>query len=228
MTGRLHTVAAAGLLAVLAAFSCTRSETVPLPGPQPARLTISGIEGLPSPVPFDRVKVEISGAGWETIATLEADYVDGQAVLALPAPIPVETLCKVARDTYNDYEGFWPAAQVSDRDAKVAGLRDIVAFNGDERVGRLYLTGWDGDPATKRGAWMAGFHYSDRDFTLSGVNLTAPGGKSSYIYEASFRSGWNPYFNIYDRPGDPKYSEITLTTTDIPDGVELRWRFEKW
>ena len=183
---------------------------------------LSGSVTVPFGNAFDNVRAEISGVDWEVIATLSAQTTDDNTILTLPDELPQEKLGKVGRDGWDDYTGFWPAEEVSDREAKVAGLGDIIAYKGDTEVGRLYLTSWDGtDPAAKTGAYSAYFHYADRPFTLSGKNLTRPGISASINYDASFAAGWNIYVNVYDAGRD-----ITRTTTDIPDDITLHWVFE--
>jgi hypothetical protein len=183
---------------------------------------LSGPVNVPFSRDFDNVRAEITGIDWTMIATLEEQTIDYETAISLPVVLPADLLCKVARDSYNDYDGFWPARECSDRDAKVANLGDIVAYRGDEKVGRLYPTSWNSDnPAEKSGAWFAYFHYTDRPFTLSGTNLTAPGGDVSFTYDVSFRTGWNIYYRRYE-------GRRTLVTTTLPDDVSLWWRFEAW
>ncbi len=183
---------------------------------------LSGPVTVPFGNDFDNVRAEISGTDWEIIATLNAQTTDDDTILTLPDELPQDKLCKVARDRWNDYTGFWPAEDVSDRETKVAGLGNIVAYKGDIEVGRLYLTSWDGkDPAAKAGAYSVYFHYADRPFTLSGRNLTRPGVNTSIDYDASFEAGWNVYVNVYDA-----VRGITRTMTDIPDNITLNWVFE--
>ena len=200
----------------IAGSGCTREETIPYDPPQ-----------RQSPWPaFDNIRADIKGLDWQIIATVRFDYTAGGSIDItgnLPAEIPDDLLCKVARDSYDDYTGFWPASQCSDRTAKVAGLGDIIAYKGDERVGRLYITSWDGrEPLAKGNACFAYFHYADRPFTLSGNSLAAPdGGSPSYTYDASFKAGWNIYYNRYT-------GGRTRTTTTRPDDTPLYWQFEAW
>lgn len=187
-------------------------------------VSISGFPGLSGSINvpynklFDNVRAEISGVDWETIATVGTQVTDNSVTLILPEDIPADRLCKVARDSRNDYTGFWPATGVSDRSALVAGLRDIIAYRDDERVGRLYPTDWDGTAETSVGSYSVYFHYSDRPFALSGIDL----GGESFVYNASFSSGWNIYANI-NRGASP-----SDCTTTFPENLPLRWRFEPW
>jgi hypothetical protein len=204
------------VLAVLPAVfsaSCTRHKVVDYE-PPPVGLTISNIgwgEGA-EPVEFDRVSAEIKGFEWSVITTVTADYKDGKVVLPLPTAIEPESLCKVARDNAGDYTGFWPARDVSDRDAKVAALGDIIAWNGDRQVGRLYMSG---EFESKR--YYVYFGYSDRPYTLSGGSISG-----SFSYRASFVRGWQPYYNV-----NSGGSSISVTTT-LPAGISLGWKFEPW
>ena len=207
-------LAIAILCTALAASGCSRHETIPYdpPAPEPIPFPISGIEGIPQGVTFDTLKADIAGFEWEVIATLEAAYADAAATLLLPAKFPAERLCKVTRDDAGDYTGFWPAEECSDREALVAGLRDIVAYKDGERVGRIYAT--HGDDS------YIYLHYADRPFTLSGYGM---GKTPSYYYEVSFRAGWNIYIN---KPDDPGYRGVTLCTNPPPGPLTLRWHFE--
>jgi hypothetical protein len=200
------------------------------------RISISRVEGLPTPVPFDRVRVTLTGVDWQVIGTVEAQFMNGNAILTLPETIAPENLCKVGRDNMNDYEGYWPAEGVSDRDARVAGFEgnNIIACKGDTPVGRLFLTDWDGvvgdtaDPDVPRQRRYVYYLYSDRPVELSGHNLSREGARKSFIYQASFATGWNAYTNVAylaESDGNPPPS---LCTTTIPEDVFLRWRFEKW
>lgn len=186
---------------------------------------LSGSVDVPYDKLFDNVRAEISGIDWEVIATIDAQVTDKSVTLTLPEALPADRLCKVARDDYRDYEGFWPATEVSDRKARVAGLGDIIAYRGDSPVGRLYLTDWNGVIADKNGACFVDFHYADRPFILSGRNLTSPRESPSFTYEALMNEGWNIYTDRYDPNG-----RTTITTTEIPEDVfvNLRWRFEPW
>jgi hypothetical protein len=178
---------------------------------------LSGVLSVPFDKVFDNVRVEISGIAWEIISTLETPVVDNKVVLTLPATLPAGQLCKVARDHRNDYYGFWPATGVSDREAKVAGLGDIIAYLGNDPVGRIYLTDWDGT-GNSAGKYFVRFHYADRPFALSGNDL---GGDSYKYVNASFTTGWNVYANIGGGTGP------STCTTDIPAGRPLQWRFER-
>jgi hypothetical protein len=194
---------------------CTRHETLPYTPPTATPVW---------PVEFDNIRAEIKGLGHEVIATVSFEYEGGNIDLAanLPQNIPADQLCKVARETQNDYEGYWPARECSDRDAKVAALGDIIAYRGDEKVGRLYLTSWDGHVATEKGgSYMGYFHYADRPFTLSGTNH----GSLSFVYDVAFEAGWNLYVNRYG--GHPSYRNATHVT-NLPADIALRWEFESW
>lgn len=225
-------------LAALSA-SCTRTEivnkplvsAVPLVGNQ---FTISDVDGIT--VQFNRVRVTLVGLDWQVIGAIEVPFSGGQATMGLPTNLSPVNLCKGARDTWDDWEGFWPAEGVSDRDARMAAFANgnIVAYNGSTPVGRLYLTNVDSedlsevDPTAHR--WFIYYVYSDRPVTLSGFNLVRPGvDRRSFRYDASFAAGWNAYANVHFLPeeagGDPAPS---LCTTNIPGDVFLRWRFEPW
>ena len=236
------TLMIAAVFAAAAGASCSRTEfvenplipAVPIVGNV---IAISNVEGVPSPVPFDRVQVSLVGFDWGVIGTVEATFANGKATLTLPTTIPSEDLCKVGRDSYNDYEGFWPAEEVSDRNARVASFKDnnIIAYSGDTPVGRLYLTDWDGeapdttDPAATPDRTNIYYHYTDRPVALSGYNIVRGDQRRSFRYDASFAAGWNAYANVtyypdqLDQPPRP-----VLVTTEISAGLPLRWRFEKW
>lgn len=194
-------------------------------------LTITNIHGLPKTrsVVFDRVEVEITGCDWGIIGTVGAAYADGKIVISLPTEFTSEELMKCARDDWKDYTGFWPAA-TDNPDARVAALgNDIVAYLGDRRVGRIYLTDWTGEGSTTGKSWVY-YHYADRPFALSGNNFTNPNpdatgqyASPSFRYRASFAKGWNAYINSPQSDGG-----IALCTTDIPADKELFWRFEAW
>lgn len=185
------------------------------------QVIISDIVNLPDGVTFDRVKAEIQGVEWSVIATVEATYADGKLTVMLPPSFGSEELCKGVRDAANDYDGFWPAEETDNRNARVAKLGDLFVYDGDKKVGRLFLTDWsrEGSPTGKAFVY---YHYADQPLTLGGYNLTAKaGGQKSYRYVASFTEGWCAYAEIPQSDGG-----INLVTTDIGRKRELRWRFE--
>lgn len=201
----------------------------PLPPPPPPTLlstiVISDIEGIPDGVAFDRLVANISGVDWSVIATVEANYADGQATLILPTSFTAERLAKVTSDYTGDvtvrpvkrpdYSGFWPGKS-SDDEAKVAGLGDIFAYDGDQRVGRVYLSGNVTEGAIVRPAFVY-FHYTDRDYRLSGYHR-------SYIYGASFVTGWNAYANV-NLQEESGVGTIRCTT-DIDENADFAWKFD--
>lgn len=177
-------------------------------------ILISDIVGLPEKDFFDKVQVEISGSCWEMIAMVEAAYEDGKITLELPTEFSAEQLSQVVRSHSTDYCGFWPATS-DDTEALVAGLGDIIAYKGDQRVGMLSLTDWSGEGSVA-GKYVVYYHYADRPFTLSGYS-------STYTYEASFEKGWNAYANV-----SLTEEGTVLCTTSIPEEVSLTWYFKSW
>lgn len=188
-------------------------------------ITISNIKNIPANATFNKVKAEISGDSWEIIGTIEATYTNGEAILTLPTEFPTEKLAKVVRSEASDYAGFWPAV-TDNTHAKVAGLGDFIAYNNDERVGRIYLTDWPGEgPAEFK--YFVYYHYTNQPFALSGYNLTIkPTDRKSYKYEATFQKGWNVYANI--KAKEPEANESygpSVCTTTIPEEIALGWYF---
>ncbi|MDR2890690.1 MAG: Ig-like domain-containing protein [Alistipes sp.] len=209
---------------------------------------MAGSVTVPFDRAFDNLRAQIIGFDQQPVATaVSVTLADGTIVLELPEALPAGDLCRVARNAWNDYEGFWPAEDVSDRSARVADLGDIIALRGDVPVGRLYLSdmGADGDSgggdggdgggssggddiSGRGGVAYVGFHYADRPFTLGGYNLTRPPKENegvvrkSFHYEASFVVGWNLYANIENGSGP------SLVTTTLPDPEAVRWWFEPW
>lgn len=179
-------------------------------------LTISGIADLPGHIAVDRVCAQIQGAEWAIVATVEAPFRDGKAVLALPAEFPTEKLIPaVAPQGADPTTGFWPA--LSDNpEARMVALGDIFAYRGDERVGRFLLTDWDREGSVVGKSFIS-YYYADQPFALSGAN-------KSYRYQAAFLMGWNASAMI-NQTEEPERSG-TLCTNSIPDGTVLVWRFE--
>lgn len=191
-------------------------------------ITISNIKNIPANITFNKVKAEISGDCWDIIGTVETTYANGEAILTLPTEFPVEKLAKVARSDASDYTGFWPAV-TNNTNAKVAGLGDFIAYNNDEKVGRIYLSDWTGEgPAEFK--YFVYYHYTNQPFTLSGYNLTIkPSDTKSYKYEVTFQKGWNVYANIKAKePETDESSGPSVCTTVIPEGLALEWYFESW
>lgn len=177
-------------------------------------IIIKEIAGIPEHVTFNRIKAEISGNCWEVIDAVEAVYKEGKAVLSLPQTFPAGKLQTVVR-VDNDMCGHWSATS-DDNNAQVAALKDIFAYNNDERVGRLYLTDWVGEGSNLHKSYIY-YHYADRPFTLSGAD-------KSFNYAATFSKGWNAYANLKKSESFGKGS--ALCTTDIAEDAPLVWRFE--
>ncbi|NDV82049.1 hypothetical protein [Bacteroides sp. 51] len=203
---------------------CKDDDDEPLP---PYTITIADVAGIPTDVVFDKVVAEITGACWEVIGSVEAQYIHGQAVFEITSMIPSDKLQKVDWSD-KDVCGHWPTV-ASDSNARVAKLGDFFAYNGNEKVGRIYLSDWEGSGATANKTFIY-YHYTDRPFTLSGKNQPMVEGsamfKHSIEYSAQFKTGWNAYANI--NPANPgKDENFVNCTTTIPD-TELVWRFESY
>ncbi len=177
-------------------------------------ILISGIVGLPEKDFFDKVQVQISGSCWEIIEVIEAAYEDEKITLVLPSEFSAEQLSQVVRTHSTDYCGFWPATS-DDTEALVAGLGDMIAYKGDQRVGILSLTDWSGEGSVA-GKYFVYYHYADRSFTLSGSS-------SAYKYEATFEKGWNAYAQV-----SLTEEGTVLFTTSIPEEATLTWYFKSW
>lgn len=205
---------------------CGCSDDADLPGEEPEvipatclannKIYLSDIAGIPESVTFNKVKVEISGSCWEVIDLVEAPYEDGKAVLLLPASFPAGKLQPAIRID-GDICGHWEA--VIDRpEARVAALKDIIAYHDEQRVGRIYLTDWEGEGSTLHKSYLY-YQYADSPFTLSGFSKT-------YTYKASFEEGWNAYANVNQL--ESSRSGGVLCTTSIAEELSLVWRFNSF
>ncbi|NDW13767.1 hypothetical protein D0T50_12840 [Bacteroides sp. 214] len=207
-------------------FSCSEEgeELPPLPVTclQNDNIIISEIVGLPQDITFSKVKAEISGVDWQIIATVEGKYSNGKVTLSLPVHFSNEELQKATRADAADYTGYWPA-EGNNAQAKVAALNDIIAYDNDNnRIGRLFLSDWSGE-GSKSNKTFIYYHYANQDFALSGYNFTlVAGGRKSFSYNASFKTGWNAYANTSLSSG------ITHCTTFIEEEMPLTWHFESW
>lgn len=208
--------AAAFVLATTFA-SCVTDDEPEIIIARPYEITISNITNIPEGVTFDKVRAEVSGVDWKTIAAVEAAYIGGKIVLTLPIDIPDEDLQQSIRSQATDIYGYW-WAKSDNGNAKVAGLRDIIAYNGDQRVGRLQLTNWTGG-GSATGISYIYYHYANEPFTLSGTYMT-------YTFQASFATGWNAYANT--NLSEESGQGAVLCTTTIPENAGLVWRFESW
>lgn len=180
-------------------------------------ITILDIQGIPENVSFDRAVAEITGNCWSIIGKVEGVYKEGQIILDLPTDFALEQLQNVDRRD-NNMCGYWPATS-SDPEALVATLGDIIAYQGDKKVGRIYLSNWTRKGSSAGKAFIY-YQYADRAFTLTGSN-------SSYRYSnCSFNQGWNAYANI--NPASEDSSEKIRCTTAIPQDMGLFWGFETW
>ena len=213
------------LILVTCLFSCKDDDDTDLPNlPNTSlsanEITISDIAGIPANITFNKIKVEISGVDWETIGIIEAPFQNGEATLTLPTSFSAEKLMKVVRADRFDYTGFWYAS-TDNSNAKVAGLRDICAYNNDEKVGLLDLTDWPGEGSAEFKSHIY-YHYTDQPYTL-----TAPDGDNNnkgYKYNASFVAGWNAYAIINQSDRDIETDKPTCSAP-VSEEVSLTWRF---
>jgi hypothetical protein len=166
---------------------------------------------------FDRLTVEVVGFDWQTVATLQAPFQNDTARLILPDGFPAADLQRVDRGANGrSMEGYWPSVS-SDPEAQVATLREeIIVWNGDRRVGRIFLTDWPGEGSSV-GKMYLNFQYADRPFVLDGAT-----GNSFRFDHCPFETGWNTTAKI----STPTTS--IRVTTDIPENAKLAWRFEQW
>lgn len=206
------------LLLSLALFGCRKEEDEPAPEVEKEiTLTISAIKNIPAGITFDRVTANITGACWRVIGTVEAPNVAGTVTLPLPTGFALEQLQKVDRRG-NDKCGFWPAAS-SNAEALVASLGDIIAYWGETKVGRIYLSNRFSNSAPTGKAFIF-YQYADRPFLLSGQYAT-------YQYaNLQFKSGWNAYAKI--NPAANSDSSIVRCTTEFDKITDLSWCFESW
>jgi hypothetical protein len=171
-------------------------------------------------VVFDRVSVEVCGADWQTITTVEAPYIRGEAVLELPTTFPTADLQQVDRGgSGKEMWGHWPSVS-DDPQALVATLREeIVAWSGERRAGRLYRTDWSGNPSESTiGKSFIGYQYADRPFVLNGFT----GNSNGFTFnKVSFVQGWNVYAKITQ-------SGNNIRVTTAPSDELFTWRFEAW
>ncbi|MDR0658959.1 MAG: hypothetical protein LBG18_08540 [Mediterranea sp.] len=205
---------------------CKEEDNLPQDPPDQAKneIVITDIANIPPDMTFDRIKVDIKGVRWKIIASVEAPYERGKVVLTLPADFSPDDLQPVERTKENMY-GYWPAIS-SDPDALVASLGDFIAYDGDVKVGRVYLTDWQGKGFSSAGKAYIYYHYADRPFTVDGQNLNLYGSvmfMPSYTYSLQFEAGWNIYANI--KPANSGGLPVSCTTT-LPDETQLHWRFE--
>ena len=179
------------------------------------------IRGVPEGVVFDRISVEICGFDWQTVTTVEAPFQNDTAMLILPASFAEADLQLVDRgNNGRRMEGHWPSI-ADDPAAGVATLREeIIAWSGDRKVGRIYLTDWSGDPAVSTvGKMFIGWQYADRPFVLNGFT----GRNNGFTFpNCAFAQGWNAYAKINTSTRNIRVS------TDIPVDNTLGWRFEAW
>lgn len=191
----------------------------PEPDPQPATypLTISEVRNIPEGVSFDRLAAQITGVDWSLIATVEAPFEEEEATLGLPLEFPSENLQVVDRRN-NNMAGYWPGI-ASDPAALVATLGDIVAYRGDEKVGRVYRSDWSGEESSATKAFVY-YQYADRTFEVTGST------KSDYYSDCTFVAGWNAFANI-NPASESSHGNIRCTTAGL-DERELAWNFESW
>lgn len=189
------------------------------------KIVIKKIRKLPDGLHIDSLWAKIQGNRQKVVATATG-YPDGNGfVMELPATFDEDQLIASQWNIGEFLSGFWPAVS-SDPLAGVANLADIVAYDGESRVGRFYLSDWTGEGGSEGKAFIY-YHYAEREFSLSGYNLNvyqSPGFQPSYFYSSAvFEPGWNAYANI-----NPAGSGVVKCTTDIPGGLDLQWSFESW
>jgi hypothetical protein len=208
--------AAAGLCVLLSA--CRKND---VPAPE-YTVIVAGISAkiteLPDDVTFDRLTVEVVGFDWQTVATLEAPFENNTARLILPSAFAASDLQVVDRGVVGrNMEGYWPSTS-SDPAARVATLREeILVWNGDRRLGRIFLTDWPGEGSSVERMYI-NWQYADRPFVLNGFT-----GRAGFSFvDCSFGAGWNVLAKVNQS------EEHIRVTTRIPEDAALAWRFEAW
>jgi hypothetical protein len=208
---------AVGLCVLLSA--CRKSD---IPDPRPVVIVgnISArITDLPDDVTFDRISVEVVGFDWQTVATLQAPFQNDTARLILPPAFAAADLQVVDRGANGrNMEGYWPSTS-SDPAARVVTLREeILVWNGERRLGRIFLTDWPGVGSSSIGKMYLNWQYADRPFVLNGVT-----GRTGFSFvDCSFGAGWNVLAKVNQS------DEHIRVTTRIPQDAALAWRFEAW
>lgn len=208
------------LVFIVLLSACAKEEAEPIepPAPEPTvepSIIIAKINNIPANVTFDRVEANITGECWSNIGTVKAKYENGCAIIILPTDFTAEQLQIVDRRD-NNMCGHWPATS-DNPDALVATLGDIIAYHGDDKVGRVYSTNWPGKGSSAGKAFVY-YQYADRPFSLTGRN------NSYYYSDCTFSKGWNGYVNI--NPASEETSGNIHCTTSIPN--DIFWNFESW
>lgn len=196
----------------------------PYTGLEGHRIIIHNIQYLPEDIEIEYLSAEIKGKSWSIISTVKG-YPEGDYfVMELPANFDSDMLAPSQWKIKETGSGFWPA-ESSDPMAGVAGLGDILAYSGSEVVGSVVLSDWPGKGSSLNSTFIH-YHYAEKAFSLSGNNLNVYGSKTfkaSYRYSISFEPGWNVYATI-----NPSSSGgLMHQTTDIPENLNLQWRFDK-
>jgi len=205
-------------LSILALTLCAALSGCGKDDVRPWVVEITDVQNIPSGTTFDRITVELVGADWQTVTTVEAPWDGHRAVLRLPDMFVVEQLQRVDRGPNGRaMEGYWPSV-ASDPAAGVVSTRDeFTAWSADRRVGRLYLTDWSGQGTTVDKMYL-GFQWADRPFTLNGFT-----GKVGFLFNGTaFVAGWNTYAKLNTS------TESISVITDIPEDRKAQWRFEAW
>lgn len=184
--------------------------------PQNYEIVIENIQNMPQGVTFNKVSAEINGNSWQIIATVTAIFDGSKATLVLPEEFDKEMLNPSQSQENQPGTGFWPSSAVStDPTVGVAGLADIIAYNGDTAVGRLYRSNWSGKGSSADKAFVH-YQYAEDDFGLSGSY-------KNFTYSADFVKGWNMYVHV-----NTSDSKGAVYTTTLPELSELKWYFEAW
>ncbi len=206
---------------LISLYSCNHDEKENPPiytaGLYNNNIKIENIVNIPNDVHFDRIRVKIIGECWKSIETLEFPYQNKEVNIILPTQFASNQLQKVDRQD-KDMCGYWPASSDNPL-ALVATLDDIIAYNGETKVGRIYLSNWGTELSTLKKIFI-NYQYASEPFILSGSN-------SSYFYsECSFEKGWNAFAHI--NPAIDNDLGKARCTTAIPTEFNLRWFFESW
>lgn len=181
------------------------------------KIKIENILNVPEAVEFDKIRVVIRGEGWKNIDTLEFPNQHKEINLMLPTQFAWDQLQKVDRQN-NDIWGYWPAIS-NNPSARVATLDDIIAYNGETKVGRIYLSNLPTELSSLKKIFIY-YQYTTEPFSLTGSN-------SSYYYsECSFEKGWNAF--AYINPAMDNDLGKARCTTSIPSEFNLCWFFESW
>ncbi|HTO15378.1 MAG TPA: hypothetical protein VLZ83_06390 [Edaphocola sp.] len=125
------------------------------------------------------------------------------------------------------FEEMIDSVQISDSNANIAFLEEIIGLDENNTLMGYFSYGAE----TVNTEYLSNWVYVDKDVTVNGQIRMEDGlYKSNFVYEMSFKKGWNEIYAImkesYDEVNDIGLDDFKITTQK-PENIVYKWRLEE-